>query len=176
MPGGATGNLKNMLAKPTPHDIRIDTFEIWRPRRILSRRCADLRGSGMSFGLRFRWGIFERVRALIRPRKPGRTPSKIGHPIDNPDAVPACQLLRGAIDKCTFRYPLPLLVDRPLLPLVRVLRWRGWVTGAPPPIFWGSYGTRPPYQLTSRGSSAALPGGGRSRHNNPCRKARSPGG
>ena len=26
--------LKNILAKPTPHDIRIDTFEIWRSERI----------------------------------------------------------------------------------------------------------------------------------------------
>ena len=40
--------LKDILARPAPHDIRIDTFEIWRSRAYLSGGCADLRDALMT--------------------------------------------------------------------------------------------------------------------------------
>ena len=58
-------------------------------------------------------------------------------------------------------------------PLFSVGRECEGVTGATP-LFCASCGVRHPFQLTLRVSVAALPGGGRSRHNNPCGKARIP--
>ena len=58
-------------------------------------------------------------------------------------------------------------------PLLSVGREGEGVTGATP-LFCASCGARHPFQLTLRVSVAALPGGGRSRHNNPCGKARIP--
>ena len=95
------------------------------------------------------------------------------------DASQVCALKTrvNAHGQCTHFY-VPyhlcfLVVSSMHTPLLSVGREGEGVTGATP-LFCASCGARHPFQLTLRVSVAALPGGGRSRHNNPCGKARIP--
>ena len=111
--------------------------------------------------------------------KPGDRPSKIGPSIDKPGVGPDVSIENGgqltrSIDIFYFPYHPYLLVVRSIdTPGFSVGREGEGVTGATP-LFCGSCGARHPFQLTLRVSVATHPGGGRSRLNNPCGKARIP--
>ena len=83
----------------------------------------------------------------------------------------------NAHDQCAHFYvpyhPWLLVVSSIHPPLLSVGREGEGVTGATP-LFCASCGARHPFQCALRVSVAALPGGGRSRLNNPCGKARIP--
>ena len=101
----------------------------------------------------------------------------LGHRMDSTGADPACPLLRGyvltqAIDIFHVPYPLYLLVVKPIdTPRFSTGRGRGEVAGATP-LFRVSFGPGPPLQWTLRGPVQHSPRGGRSRHSDPCGKAR----
>ena len=134
--------------------------------------------------MRLRYEIKTRLfvgedRCLDPVSKPGDRPSKIGPSIDKPGAAPDVSIeiggqLTRSIDIFYFPYHPYLLVVRSIdTPGFSVGRKGEGVTGATP-LFCASCGARHPFQLTLRVSVAALPGGGRSRLNNPCGKARIP--
>ena len=120
-------------------------------------------------------------RCLDPVSQPGDGPSKIGPSIDKTGVGPDVSIeiggqLTRSIDILYFPYHPYLLVVRSIdTPLLSVGLEGEGVTGATP-FFCASCGARHPSQLTLRVSVAALPGGGRSRHNNPCGKARIAGG
>ena len=95
------------------------------------------------------------------------------------DAAQVCALKTrvNAHGQCTHFYApyhlCFLVVSSMHNPMLSVGRKGEGVTGATP-LFCASCGARHPFQLTLRVAVAALPGGGRSRHNNPCGKARIP--
>ena len=120
-----------------------------------------------------------RICVLIQPRKLLAKPSEIGPSMHKSDASQVCALKTrvNAHGQCTHFY-VPyhlcfLVVSSIHPPLLSVGSEGEGVTGATP-LFCGSCGARHPFQLTLRVSRAALPGGGRSRLNNPCGKARIP--
>ena len=124
------------------------------------------------------WLICWKDMCLDPVSKPGDRPSKIGPSIDKPGVGPDVsieiggQLTRSIDIFISHIIPIYLWLGQ-LTPLLSVGREGEGVTGATP-LFCASCGARHPFQLTLRVSVAALPGGGRSRHNNPCGKARIP--
>ena len=116
---------------------------------------------------------------LVPVSKPGDRTSEIGPSIDTPGAAPDVSIeiggqLTRSIDIYYFPYHTYLLVVRSIdTRLFSAGREGEGVTGATP-LFCGSCGARHPFQCAFRVSVAALPGGGRSRLNNPCGKARIP--
>ena len=76
--------LKDMLARPLPYSIRIDTFEIWRSERIYPDGVTSMR---LRYEIKTRLFVGE-DRCLDPASKPGDRPSKIGPSIDKPGAAP----------------------------------------------------------------------------------------
>ena len=115
--------------------------------------------------------------ALDSPFNPVHNLSKIGLSMHKSDASQVCALKTrvNAHGQCTHFYApyhsCFLVVSSMHNPLLSVGSEGEGVTGATP-LFCGSCGARHPSQCALGVSVAALPGGGRSRHNNPCGKAR----
>ena len=116
---------------------------------------------------------------MIQSQNRGTGHRKLDPQCTTPVPLWACALKTrvNAHGQCTHFYapyhPCFLVVSSMHKPLLSAGRKGEGVTGATP-LFCGSCGARHPFQLTLRVSVAALPGGGRSRHNNPCGKARIP--
>ena len=151
-------------------------------------------------------GFFQRVTAPIRPSNPGRTLSKIGHPLRSRKAAPACAKQNGyccarplrtafaqglcarplrifyfpyrfcslAVRHCARSFPVQHQRGCPVLHQRGgpVLHQRGSKWRERPPRLRTSCGSDPRMHCASRGPVPPSLPGGRSRHNDPCGKAR----